>query len=914
MHKIATLFGKQTKSLIGFNSNINTNTIISRAGMVSAIILFLFFSYLSFPIVLGLNNVDGAAQTSVTTLTMNTDHENASLSLLTASTNGTFASGSVDESAQFTVQTNNATGYTLTIKGTDDTGNLVNSDAGAALESIATTSGIDETTFNTTAYNGKWGFKPSKINSVANTTKFYQAPTATEPTVLDVTSNANNTANSYTIGLGARADYTSPAGAYSNTFVLTAVGNPISYSIHYLDGTGDTSVSNMPSTQSSTIDSTSAIISPNKTPERTGYTFSKWCLGSVNTSDVSSTDHTTGTVCNGTEYANGSSISFIDQTSTTNSVNLHALWVPKTYDVTIRTSTGISSVTLNGTNCTSSTGCTVSNLVYKNSYSLAASTNSGYSFSGWTSSTGIGSIANSGSSNTTYTVGDGTTTLTASAANGTYTIDLNNYNATSSGSTSATVTYNSSSLTSITYPSRQYSVSGFSTSYNNASGATVSSTSTKYYTYSFNGWYTSSSSGSRVIGTNGALVSSVSGYTDSSSRWIRESGTTLYAQWSSGTSITLPTISKSNYTCGWATSTNTTSITYASGYSGLAPTSNLTLYGVCNPITRSLKINFSGSGVSSVQVRTSSGTGGTLMGTVTSSGSSISGLAQGTSYYLYPVFSSGYEFSSWAKNDSYGTLSSTSSSNPYYTIGSGNGSVTISTSAVPTTTYMQSYSKSTCQSEASSSAVTVVDQRDNKEYTVRYINGNCWMTKNLAFVGMSSDSAGTMTLNPATTNVSTTKTVTYYDYTTASGSVCYSGENQGYVNSCLTASTDTSNADAYGVYYNYAAATASNITGYYSNSTNNPANHDICPAGWRLPTQAEMETVVDYSSAFSPVLQGVYDRWKILNPGVIGAWWSATARSDQNRYDLHYSTSGTLDAYSYRGRYFGNAVRCIRKS
>ncbi|MBQ8985321.1 hypothetical protein IJ076_02060, partial [Candidatus Saccharibacteria bacterium] len=462
MHKIATLFGKQTKSLIGFNSNINTNTIISRAGMVSAIILFLFFSYLSFPIVLGLNNVDGAAQTSVTTLTMNTDHENASLSLLTASTNGTFASGSVDESAQFTVQTNNATGYTLTIKGTDDTGNLVNSDAGAALESIATTSGIDETTFNTTAYNGKWGFKPSKINSVANTTKFYQAPTATEPTVLDVTSNANNTANSYTIGLGARADYTSPAGAYSNTFVLTAVGNPISYSIHYLDGTGDTSVSNMPSTQSSTIDSTSAIISPNKTPERTGYTFSKWCLGSVNTSDVSSTDHTTGTVCNGTEYANGSSISFIDQTSTTNSVNLHALWVPKTYDVTIRTSTGISSVTLNGTNCTSSTGCTVSNLVYKNSYSLAASTNSGYSFSGWTSSTGIGSIANSGSSNTTYTVGDGTTTLTASAANGTYTIDLNNYNATSSGSTSATVTYNSSSLTSITNPSRQYSVSGFS--------------------------------------------------------------------------------------------------------------------------------------------------------------------------------------------------------------------------------------------------------------------------------------------------------------------------------------------------------------------------------------------------------------------------------------------------------------------
>ena len=83
-------------------------------------------------------------------------------------------------------------------------------------------------------------------------------------------------------------------------------------------------------------------------------------------------------------------------------------------------------------------------------------------------------------------------------------------------------------------------------------------------------------------------------------------------------------------------------------------------------------------------------TGGTLMGTVSSSGGSVSNLVYGTSYYLYPSFSSGYELSSWAKNDSAtnSSLSSTTSSNPTYKIGAGNGKVTVT-------------SKSSCQSSVS---------------------------------------------------------------------------------------------------------------------------------------------------------------------------------------------------------------------
>lgn len=44
---------------------------------------------------------------------------------------------------------------------------------------------------------------------------------------------------------------------------------------------------------------------------------------------------------------------------------------------------------------------------------------------------------------------------------------------------------------------------------------------------------------------------------------------------------------------------------------------------------------------------------------------------------------------------------------------------------------MQGFTHSDCQLQASSDNVTLVDVRDNNTYTVRYINGACWMTQNL---------------------------------------------------------------------------------------------------------------------------------------------------------------------------------------
>ncbi len=156
-------------------------------------------------------------------------------------------------------------------------------------------------------------------------------------------------------------------------------------------------------------------------------------------------------------------------------------------------------------------------------------------------------------------------------------ITLTNTSATTTGSTSTTINYGANSA-SITNPQRKYTTS-FSTSYNNASGASVSSSSPQTATYTFNGWYTASSGGTKIINANGTLVANTA-YTDNSGNWKSvEPALTLYAQWTSA-SITLPAIEKTDATCGWGTSTNTSTITYTSGAT-YTPSSSRALYGVC---------------------------------------------------------------------------------------------------------------------------------------------------------------------------------------------------------------------------------------------------------------------------------------------------------------------------------------------
>ena len=306
---------------------------LRRAGFCSSIFFAALIIFGICPITPSDNDmVDAAAKSSNTSLTMTTNYESARLDIVPTDLAGSFATSPNDKVAKFGITTDNATGYKLTIKEktTTNSGKLVSSN-GSYLSSISTATTASG--FN----NGEWGYKPSKYIASTSTWQslsgdnYLKSPT-TEYT-LDETSTKNSTAQEYSIGLGAKVDYSKPAGNYTNTFVLAAVGNPITYTINYADATSDSTISGIPAQQSSSTIATSVTLS-NATPTRTGYTFAGWCYGTVNTTGTHP-----GTTCSGTPgttHAASSSLAFIDQTATGSNVNtitLQALWTANVYNV-----------------------------------------------------------------------------------------------------------------------------------------------------------------------------------------------------------------------------------------------------------------------------------------------------------------------------------------------------------------------------------------------------------------------------------------------------------------------------------------------------------------------------------------------------------------------------------------------------
>ena len=201
---------------------------------------------------------------SETTLSMTTS--DVVLDFTPTDLNGSFASSTP---AEFSVTTNNYSGYSLSIAAAENNANnskLINGNY--YLNSISQAS--IETDFT----NGTWGYKPSLINSQANT-NYLPAPSYAGDT-LDVTNSANNNneANTYSIELGMKADFTTPSGAYSNTFVISAIANAVGFQITYDKNTEDT-VTNMPESITGDVSATDVFIS-NTTPQRENYIFMKW--------------------------------------------------------------------------------------------------------------------------------------------------------------------------------------------------------------------------------------------------------------------------------------------------------------------------------------------------------------------------------------------------------------------------------------------------------------------------------------------------------------------------------------------------------------------------------------------------------------------------------------------------------------
>lgn len=235
---------------------------------------------------------------------------------------------------------------------------------------------------------------------------------------------------------------------------------------------------------------------------------------------------------------------------------------------------------------------------------------------------------------------------------------------------------------------------------------------------------------------------------------------------------------------------------------------------------------------------------------------------------------------------------------------------------------LQTFANSMCSAQASDHDLTLKDIRDNKTYTVRYINGNCWMTQNLAFTGS--------TLDSTTSNIASTYTkanplkLTWYDLVdpenATSAGHCY-GEGysdtsaNGFKYTCMHAPSVADFAatsslgytsEQLGAWYNYAGATAGTITGA---SNTAEAVYDICPKGWKLPSRSQALTLYGYATGFNPVHGGTYYSTVHSSITTYGIWWTSTAKDASHRYHLGYTSSFYNDANHTNPA--GFYVRCL---
>lgn len=242
-------------------------------------------------------------------------------------------------------------------------------------------------------------------------------------------------------------------------------------------------------------------------------------------------------------------------------------------------------------------------------------------------------------------------------------------------------------------------------------------------------------------------------------------------------------------------------------------------------------------------------------------------------------------------NDTY-TLSFGAKVDSTIASGAYSNALTVAVVAEPKAiTYIQDLTLSECQAQASDADLTVKDKRDDNDYTVRYINGACWMTQNLRL-------SGGRTLTSADSNVASSWSFP---------STPLEGSSYSYTDPQVTINSNTS----YGGYYNFCAASAG--TNCQTSSTVN-TTYDICPKGWRLPTNSEMSGIASYSSAFSPVLSGYYFNGSLSNTGSRGLWWSATAFDSYYQYYLYYRSGSLYTDFERNGKHFGFSVRCIRSN
>ena len=253
-----------------------------------------------------------------------------------------------------------------------------------------------------------------------------------------------------------------------------------------------------------------------------------------------------------------------------------------------------------------------------------------------------------------------------------------------------------------------------------------------------------------------------------------------------------------------------------------------------------------------------------------------------------------------------------------YTKPSGQYELNLDFKALPivTTNYMQDIASdpTLANTICTEEPTVVIDKRDEQAYTIRRINGTCWMVENLQFTGTELDST-TSNVAPEYTlaNPYRVNNGSGYEDLSSGGSFDVAKLHSGEISVTITPIKDESvSSNISTVWYNYAAASAGTIAG---NSNTNPQIYDICPAGWRLPNDAEGNAIkgTNYISAFSPV-GGSYYAPDSLYPdrNEYGIWWMSNAyTSSVGGRNILGHVSTLYNAWF--ARTYGAYVRCVMK-
>ena len=211
---------------------------------------------------------------------------------------------------------------------------------------------------------------------------------------------------------------------------------------------------------------------------------------------------------------------------------------------------------------------------------------------------------------------------------------------------------------------------------------------------------------------------------------------------------------------------------------------------------------------------------------------------------------------------------------------------------------MQDFTVADCQSQASNNNITVTDLRDGNDYTVRYINGACWMTQNLRLSSTTEDGSSRI-LTSEDSDVTS-------NWSFPTGSLT-SGDSYTEARSLI------SDDPSYGGYYNFCAASAGDNCSDVDPSS---PTDSICPAGWDLPTEDQLDAIINLVDDFSPVGGGRYIDGRRYNTVESGLWWSATAATYDNNFqsNLLYTELGNELMSNTEEKSHGLSIRCVQSN